>query len=168
MIVRSCVYPGTFDPITIGHLDLLVRSCDIFDRVYFAMAENRDKSCWFSLEERVAMAKKVTQSTGRENIEVIGFNGLLVNLLRELNVKFVVRGIRAFSDYDYETQIAFVNKHIYEAYETVFLMPKIGQQFISSSVVRNLLLHDGSVKGFVPPEILDDLQTRAEIIKHRV
>ena len=145
---RIAIYPGTFDPITNGHLDLLVRATKIFDRVVIAVANNPRKNPLFSVEERISMIQAVSGDIA--NIEVEPFDDLLVNYVGRKNANFVIRGLRAVSDFDYEFQLASANRRLDENVETIFLTPSEANYFISSSLVREISFYEGDVQSFVP------------------
>lgn len=153
------IYPGTFDPITNGHVDLVVRASKMFDTVVVAIAAGHHKNPVFSLEERVALTN---QALGHlNNIEVIGFSGLLVNLFREQKATAVLRGLRAVSDFEYEFQLANMNRQLDNQFESVFLTPSEHLSFISSTLVREIARLKGDVTKFVPAAV-----TKAFAEKH--
>jgi pantetheine-phosphate adenylyltransferase len=146
--VRTGLYAGTFDPVTNGHLDILSRSLQIFDRVIVAVAESTPKQTFFSLEERVEMLRAVVASM--ENVEVKPFSGLLVDFAREMGGAAVIRGLRAVSDFEYEFQMALMNRRLNKQVETVFLMPSEEYTYLNSSLVREIASRGGDVSQFVP------------------
>jgi len=148
---KIAIYPGTFDPITNGHLDLLVRATKIFDKVIIAVANNPRKNPLFSVEERISMIQAVSGDI--ENIEVEPFDDLLVNYVGRKNANFVIRGLRAVSDFDYEFQLASANRRLDENVETIFLTPSEANYFISSSLVREISFYEGDVQSFVPKHV---------------
>lgn len=154
--MKACIYPGTFDPVTNGHLDVIKRAAKIFDKVIVAVAASESKQPYFSLARRVKMAKIST--TGLKNVEVVGFDNLLVDFAKNCGVNVVIRGLRAVSDFEYELQIGYANATLWEELETVYLMPSLKNAFISSSIVRSVLRHDGDVSKLVPDEILETLK----------
>ena len=147
----TAVYPGTFDPITCGHYDLIERAARFYDRLVIAVADNRNKSSLFTLEERVALAKEVTQNL--PNVEVIGFSGLLVDFVKEINGNVLLRGLRAVSDFEYEFQLASMNRKLAPEVETMFMTPAEQYAFISSSLVREISALGGDVSEFVHPVV---------------
>lgn len=148
-MATKVIYPGTFDPITNGHIDLVARASKMFDTVVVAIAAGHHKNPVFTLEERVALAN--TALSHLNNIEVIGFSGLLVNLFREQKATAVLRGLRAVSDFEYEFQLANMNRQLDNQFESVFLTPSEHLSFISSTLVREIARLKGDVTKFVPP-----------------
>lgn len=148
---KTAIYPGTFDPITNGHLDIIERAANLFNHVIVAVAENAYKSPRFSLENRVMLAKEVLAHL--PNIEVAGFNSLLVKFADERGASVIVRGLRAVSDFEYEFQLASMNRRIAPQLETVFLTPAEKYSFISSTLVREIASLGGDVSQFVHPKV---------------
>ena len=153
---KKAVYPGTFDPITRGHEDLVLRAASLFDHVVLAIADSPSKRPFFSLEERVQMAKDAL--TGHPNIEVTGFSGLLMDFLRSQGARIILRGLRAVSDFEYEFQMAGMNRKLYPDVETIFLTPGEQYMFISATMVREIAALGGDVSHFVNPVILSRLR----------
>ena len=147
----TALYPGTFDPLTNGHADLIKRAAKMFDVVLLAIANNPSKKPCFSLEERVELAEQVLSEY--KNVKVIGFSGLLVDLAKQQNAQVLIRGIRAVSDFDYEFQLANMNRRLSPELESVFLTPAEENSFISSTLVKEVALHDGDISQFVHPEV---------------
>ncbi|MBV8741934.1 MAG: pantetheine-phosphate adenylyltransferase [Sinobacteraceae bacterium] len=156
---RNAMYPGTFDPITNGHQDLVRRAASIFDRVIVAIAANPNKTPLFPLEVRVDLARRVLGDLN--NVEVVGYAGLTVDFAREHDVAVVVRGLRAVSDFEFEFQLANMSRHLAREIETVFLTPQEQFTFISSTLVREIAVLGGAVGKFVHPIV------EAELKKHR-
>ena len=142
------VYPGSFDPITMGHVDIIQRGSRIFDRIVVAVLINADKSPLFTVGERVEIAREVFRD--RTNVEVETFDGLLVDYARRRDAKVIVRGLRAVSDFEYEMQMALMNRRLYPDVETVFMMPAEPYTYVSSRLVKEVVALGGSVKGIVP------------------
>lgn len=157
-MTRDAVYPGTFDPITNGHTDLVRRAAGIFDRVVVAIAANPGKTPMFSLEERVEMARRVL--AGVPNVEVRGYTGLTVDFAREQRCTVVVRGLRAVSDFEFEFQLANMSRHLSSELETVFLTPKEQFTFISSTMIREIAIYGGPVHEFVDPVVAAELRKK--------
>ena len=147
--MNTAVYPGTFDPITRGHEDLVLRAASLFDHVVLAIADSPSKRPFFSLEERVQMAKDAL--AGHPNIEIMGFSGLLMDFLRSQGARIILRGLRAVSDFEYEFQMALMNRKLRSTVETVFLMPHEKYTYISSRLIKEVASFGTSVAGLVPP-----------------
>ena len=143
------VYPGTFDPLTRGHEDLVRRASTLFDAVILAVADSRVKKPFFRLQERLEMAKQVL--SGLKNVEVVGFSGLLIDFVREHHARVVLRGLRAVSDFEYEFQLAGMNRNLNPEMETIFLTPSEQHMFISATLVREIAMLGGDVSKFVHP-----------------
>jgi pantetheine-phosphate adenylyltransferase len=155
----SAMYPGTFDPITLGHEDLVRRSSILFDKVVVAIAANPEsKAPMFSVDERVAMATAALADI--DNVEVTGYTGLTVDYARKHGLRVIVRGLRAVSDFEYEFQLANMNRHLTDEVETTFLTPTEKYTFISSSLVREVASLGGDVSEFVSPRVKSALQER--------
>ncbi len=153
--MRTGVYPGSFDPLTNGHLDIINRASKLFDKLIVGVLHNDAKKAIFSMEERVYLIKKCTADI--ENVEVAMFDGLLVDFVKANHAAAIVKGLRAVSDYEYELQMAMLNKHIDEKVETIFLMADIQNSFLSSSIVKDLAKHGGDITGLVPESIKEDI-----------
>lgn len=149
--MRLAVYPGTFDPITRGHTDIVSRSLSVFDRLVVAIAPNPRKGALLSIEERVELAKIATK--GFANVEVESFNGLLVEYVRQRGAHAIIRGLRAVSDFEHEFQMALLNRKLDEQLETVFLMPSEEYSYLTSSIVKELALFGGPLEAFLIPEV---------------
>ena len=147
----AAIYPGSFDPITNGHLDVIQRCCKLFDAVTVAVLVNVEKQPLFTTRERVAMLKKVTASWRKVKVDT--FDGLLVDYARRMEARVIVRGIRAVSDYEYEFQMALMNRRLDSEIETLFLMPAESYSYLSSRLVKEVFLLGGSVRGLVPPVV---------------
>jgi pantetheine-phosphate adenylyltransferase len=151
----KAIYPGTFDPITNGHIDLVRRAADMFDHVVVAIAFNPNKTPLFTLEERVDLATRAIADI--KNVEVVGFSGLLADLAKEQHARILLRGLRAISDFEYEFQLANMNRRLNPDLESVFLTPCEDNSFISSTIVKEVSLHRGDVSQFVPHFVVDSL-----------
>jgi len=154
----TAVYSGTFDPITLGHEDVVYRAAQMFDKVVVAVAAAHHKKTVFSLDERLALAKEVTQDFG--NVEVVSFKGLLCDFVHSQGARVIVRGLRSVTDYDYETQMAGMNRHLAPEVDTIFLHTSASVQHISSTLVREISALGGRVEGLVSPAVLKALQAK--------
>ena len=148
-MVKSAIYPGTFDPVTFGHIDLIQRATEIFDNVIVAVAQNGHKKPLFTLEERFALLKQATQGWG-DRLTVETFDGLVVDFARERQVKVLIRGLRMFSDFEYEFQMALTNRRLAADIETVFLMPSENYSFLSSKLIKEAAVLGADISSFVP------------------
>lgn len=158
--MRKVVYPGTFDPITNGHIDLVERACRLFDTVVLAVAASSRKQPLFSLSERVDLVRGALSHL--DNIEVCGFDCLLVDFVREKNAQAVLRGLRAVSDFEYEFQLANMNRALAPNMESLFLTPAEHLSYISSSIVREIATLQGDVSKFVPPSVAQALAQKVK------
>ena len=157
--MTKAIYPGTFDPLTRGHEDLVRRAATLFDAVILAVADSRAKRTFFTLEERVAMAREVLGDL--KNVTVVGFSGLLIDFVRQHGGRVVLRGLRAVSDFEYEFQLAGMNRSLYPEFETLFLTPSEQHMFISATLVREIALLGGDVSKFVDPRVQARLRDKA-------
>ncbi len=157
--MKKVIYSGTFDPITNGHINIIERALSIFDKVIIAVAESKEKNTMFSLVERVNVIKKVTQRFDNQ-VDVKPFKGLLINFLKEENVNLVIRGLRNGVDFEYERDMHYANKSLYNQIETIYLNSKIEDSFVSSSVVRTLIRYNGSISHLVPDEVLELINSK--------
>lgn len=155
---RVAIYPGTFDPITNGHVDLVTRAAPLFDRMVVAIAESPSKGPAMPLAQRIALAREAL--AGLRNVEVLGFDSLLAKFVREVGAGVIVRGLRAVSDFEYEFQLASMNRHLIPEVETLFLTPAEQYSFISSSLVREIARLGGDVSGFVHPSVQSALRAQ--------
>ena len=156
--MSSVVYPGSFDPLTNGHVDLIERACNLFSHVTVAVAASNLKHPMFTLDERVAMAQAALKHL--DNVKVVGFNKLLTHFLEDLNETVVLRGLRAISDFEYEFQLANMNRAMKSDFETVFLTPADDLTYISSTLVREIATLHGDVSKFVPPTVLESIRLK--------
>jgi pantetheine-phosphate adenylyltransferase len=150
-VAIRAVYPGSFDPLTNGHLDLIERSLRIFDELIVAVVTNPAKTALFSDEERVEIIRDATRHLG--HLDIMVFEGLLVDFVTKVGARAIVRGVRAVSDFEYEFQMALMNRKLREEIETVFLMPHEAYSYISSRLIKEVAAHGGSVVGLVPPGV---------------
>lgn len=148
------VYPGSFDPITLGHLDIIRRALKIVDKLVVGVLQNGAKSPMFTVEERIELIKKACEPLG-DRVEVVSFQGLLVDFLKQQKATINVRGLRAVTDFEYELQLAQANHSLYPEMETIFLTTSAEYSFISSTVVKDVLRHNGDVSHFVPKNTLE-------------
>ena len=155
--MRIAVCPGSFDPVTIGHLDIIKRACKIFDKVIVAVPVNPDKRSSFTVEERMELIRKVTEGL---NVEVDSVHGLLADYCKEKNVNTIVKGLRALSDFEYEFQMALTNKKLNPELETMFLATSAENMFLSSSMVKQIAGFGGDISPFVPELILEEIKER--------
>jgi pantetheine-phosphate adenylyltransferase len=154
---RKAIYPGSFDPITNGHLDVLQRAAGVFDELVIAVARDNNKQSLFSVEERVAMIREVVDL---KHVTVMAFDGLLVDFAAQQNAVALVRGLRAVSDFEFEFQLALMNRKLSPALETVFLMPREELIYISSRIVKEIARLGGNIDPFVPPNVASALRQR--------
>ncbi|GHS89162.1 phosphopantetheine adenylyltransferase [Campylobacterota bacterium] len=157
---KRAIYPGSFDPITNGHFDVIRRASSIFDEVVVAVSKSAEKTPVFSLEDRVEMAQAATKDIA--NTRVLSFDNLLVDLAKSLGIKLLVRGLRAVSDFEYELQMGYANESLDPTIETIYLMPSLEYAFISSSVVRSILRHRGSIEHLTPKIVSEIIAQKME------
>ncbi len=157
------VYPGTFDPVTKGHVDIIKRASNIFDRLNIAITEtNINKNILFSIEERVRIIREVIDELRLSNVSVNSFSGLLIDYMHKIGATVIVRGLRAVSDFEYELQMAYMNRNLDPNIETVSMMPYIEYSFLSSSIVKEIFFNGGDVTEFVPDAVLKYLLKKRE------
>jgi pantetheine-phosphate adenylyltransferase len=157
---RIAVYPGTFDPITNGHIDIISRAANIFEKVFVTLAINSSKQPLFSIEQRLDMITRSVEALPR--VEVACFEGLVVDFAKKVSATALIRGLRAISDFEYEFQIALMNRRQAPGIDTVFLMPDERYTYLSSSLVKEIARHGGTVNGFVPASVEQALNTKFE------
>ena len=160
-MIRKAVYPGSFDPITNGHLDIIQRGTRMFDRVVIAVLENEGKSPLFQVAERVELLRHTTRQMG--NVEVQSFNGLLVDFMKRIDAQVLVRGIRAVSDYEYEFQMALMNRELSAEVETIFMMPAVEYTYVSSRLVKEVFRLGGDISRLVPPIVIEKLRAKLSV-----
>ncbi len=159
---RIGIYPGTFDPITLGHADIIRRGAKLVDRLIIGVTTNPSKNPMFSPEERMAMVKREVADMGVGNVEVIGFNALLMKFARKMDATVIVRGLRAVADFEYEYQMAGMNQQIDDEIETVFLMADVSLQPIASKLVKEIALFGGNIAPFVSATVCEDVVGRVK------
>ncbi len=157
-MTQRAIYPGTFDPITKGHVDLIERACKLFDEIVIAIAASEAKNPLFTLDERIQIAEKIFESN--DKVKVVGFSGLLVDLAKDNDAKILIRGLRVVADFEYEFQLANMNRAMMPELESVFLTPKEQYSYISSSLVKEICKMGGDVSEFVDPISLSELKRK--------
>lgn len=158
MALNKVIYPGTFDPITNGHLDIIERAASMFGEVVIAVAASPSKNTMFSLEERVELVKQVTSHL--DNVSVQGFSGLMVDFAKEVKANILIRGLRTTVDFEYEFGLTSMYKKLLPSLESIFLTPSDEYAFLSSTIVREVAIHGGSVEEFVPPSVAEALKKK--------
>ncbi len=156
--MKKAIYPGSFDPITFGHLDIIERSSKIFDEIVIGVLNNSAKKSLFTVEERVEMIQTLTSKY--PNVKVDSFDGLLVDYARRIDANIIIRGLRAITDFDYEIQIAQTNKVEFENLETIFMTTALNYSYLSSTIVREFASYGGDISRFVPAEIIPRIQAK--------
>lgn len=162
MTERIGIYPGTFDPITLGHADIIRRGSKLVDKLIIGVTTNPSKNPMFSTEERFAMVEREVKNLGLDNVVVTGFNALLVKFAKKEGATVLIRGLRAVADFEYEYQMAGMNQQLDDDIETVFLMADVSLQPIASKLVKEIALFGGDITPFVSPDVRDDVNTRVE------
>ncbi|MDR0198083.1 MAG: pantetheine-phosphate adenylyltransferase [Oscillospiraceae bacterium] len=159
--MKTAIYPGSFDPVTFGHIDIIRRAVKLFDKVIVVVSVNPTKPADFSIEERLDFLKRCTKKI--KNIEIDSNSGLFIDYFKKKNADVIVKGIRAMSDFEYEFQMALINKDLYHPAETVFLSADAASMFLSSSAVKQIAMFGGDISAFVPECILKDILERMKI-----
>ena len=155
------VYPGSFDPVTNGHLDIIKRAARVFEKVYVAILTNSSKSPMFTVDERVAMIRRSVEELGIKNVEITAFSGLLVDFVAEKNANVIIKGLRAVSDFEYEFQMALMNHKLLRDVETLFMMTSNKYSYLSSSIVKEVARYGGNLTGLVPEGLIPEITDRA-------
>lgn len=163
LYMKLGIYPGSFDPVTLGHLDIIERSSRLVDKLVLGVLKNSSKTPLFSSKERVELLKYATKDI--KNIEIIDYDGLLVDFARELKADAIIRGLRAVTDFEYELQLAQTNKKLYPDVETIFLATNVNYAYLSSSVVREIAKYGGDIKQFVPESIVQSVYDKYTTIR---
>ncbi|MEO1488170.1 MAG: pantetheine-phosphate adenylyltransferase [Pseudomonadota bacterium] len=167
MTRRVGIYPGTFDPITLGHADIIRRGSKLVDWLIIGVTTNPSKSPMFSTEERFAMVEREVENLGLGNVEVVGFNALLVKFAQKQGASVIIRGLRAVADFEYEYQMAGMNQQLDDDVETVFLMADVGLQPIASKLVKEIALYGGDISKFVSEPVQHDVLDRVQVLGKR-
>ena len=162
MSQRIGIYPGTFDPITLGHADIIRRGSKLVDKLIIGVTTNPSKNPMFSTEERLAMVEREVASLGLDNVEVVGFNALLVKFARKQDANVIIRGLRAVADFEYEYQMAGMNQQLDDDIETIFLMADVSLQPIASKLVKEIALFGGDISRFVSDTVRQDVNVKVE------
>ncbi len=162
----TAIVPGTFDPITNGHLDIIKRANKIFDKIIVAVAINTGKTPMFTFEERVELTKKAIETVDElSGVTVEGVKGLLVDFARKENAKVIVRGLRAVGDFEYELQMAFMNRRLNEDVEMIYMMPYIKYSFLSSSIIKDVFINGGDISKFVPQPVIEAMYKKTKGVR---
>ena len=162
--MKRAIYPGSFDPLTLGHLDMIERSAKIVDELVIGVLNNSAKNSLFSLDERVSMIKEMTESM--PNVTVASFDGLLVDYMKEINATIIVRGLRAVTDFEYELQMAQTNRVIAPEIDTIFLTTNLKYSYLSSSIVKEIAEFNGDIKEFLHPIVVERVKEKLEEMKN--
>ncbi len=162
--LRRIIYPGTFDPITFGHVDVVGRALQLFDEVVLAIAADSTKKPLFTIDERKALAEQALASFGKK-VRVTPFNGLLIDFVQKENSRAILRGLRAISDFEFEFQMALMNRKLNDSIETLFLMPRGAYTYLSSTIIKEVARLGGDLSAFVPKPVADALRAKYNVVK---
>ncbi|MBO4780755.1 MAG: pantetheine-phosphate adenylyltransferase [Lachnospiraceae bacterium] len=157
-MMRIALYPGTFDPVTLGHLDIIKRAAGVCDKLVIGVLRNSAKHPWFTVEERINLIKKVTKDL--DNVVVENFDGLTVDYCKQIGASVIVRGLRAITDFEYELQIAQINHRLNPDIDTIFFTTSVEYSYVSSSIAKEVASYNGDISGLVPKEIIEDLYNK--------
>ena len=163
VIVKIALYPGTFDPVTLGHLDIIKRAAGVSDKLVIGVLPNSAKHPWFTVDERMELIRKVTGNL--DNVEVRSFDGLTVDFGKEIGASVIVRGLRAITDFEYELQIAQINHRLNQDIDTIFFTTSVEYSYVSSSIAKEVARYGGDISGLVPADIREDLFAKAKEFK---
>lgn len=161
--MKKAIYPGSFDPVTNGHVDMIVRSASIVDELVVGVLNNSAKNPLFSVEERVSMLEEITKDI--PNVTVASFDGLLVDYMEQINASLIIRGLRAVTDFEYELQIAQTNHRVSPAVETIFLTTNLQYSYLSSTIVKEVAAYGGDISHFVPEQFIERIYRKYNIVK---
>ncbi|MDR0985224.1 MAG: pantetheine-phosphate adenylyltransferase [Endomicrobium sp.] len=162
---KIAIFPGSFDPPTNGHLNIIIRALNLFPKIMVAVTNNLNKNHWFSLEERINFLEEITKNL--KNVQILSFSGLLANYVKEKKIFIIIRGLRIVSDFEYELQMATINKKLNNDIETIFLIPDYSYSFLTSALIRELALLESDISNFIPKCIEKELKERAFLIKKK-
>jgi len=161
--MKSAIFPGSFDPVTNGHLDVIKRASGLFDKLIVSVAINESKRSLFTMDEKQFLLREACSDAGLKNVEVLSFEGLLVDAVKKFDASVIVRGLRALSDFEFEFQMALMNRELDKACETIFLMPSPEYSFTSSRMIKEIARYNGDISAFVPPIVIDALKRKNSV-----